>query len=209
MSAAIKVNANAIDLEVKRATDAEGELSSQISVQANEIQLRVTSEEVDSIIEQKADSIRLKADKIAWESRYSSMTENGKLSCRDAYVSGTVFCGNEYGLWVKMNNSGKITGGYGSTQRGFIDYSALVKNITTGHTWEGVQVQGGVLRIAVHELAIKQTTDIEDVALTGATGDYPLAYAVDYKLDANGNLSDITWGLITLHFENGILTTRV
>ena len=209
LSAAIKVNANAIDLEVKRATDAEGELSSQISVQANEIQLRVTSEEVDSIIEQKADSIRLKADKIAWESRYSSMTENGKLSCRDAYVSGTVFCGNEYGLWVKMNNSGKITGGYGSTQRGFIDYSALVKNITTGHTWEGVQVQGGVLRIAVHELAIKQTTDIEDVALTGATGDYPLAYAVDYKLDANGNPSDITWGLITLHFENGILTTRV
>ena len=43
---------------------------------------KVGESEVISLIEQQADSIRLKADKIAWDSTYSSMTEGGELTCR-------------------------------------------------------------------------------------------------------------------------------
>lgn len=45
---------------------------------------------VDSLIEQKADSIRMKANTIAWESLYSSMTADGTLTCRNAAIEGTL-----------------------------------------------------------------------------------------------------------------------
>ncbi len=44
---------------------------------------------VSSLIEQKANSIRLKADRISWESTYSSMNEWGELTCRNAKIQGT------------------------------------------------------------------------------------------------------------------------
>ena len=49
---------------------------------------------VNSLIEQKADSIRLKADRISWESTYSSMTSSGTLTCRNATIEGTIHSDN-------------------------------------------------------------------------------------------------------------------
>lgn len=62
----------------------------QIEVLDGKINLKVTADDVASIIEQKADSIRLKADKISWKSTYSSMTENGVLTCQGANINGIV-----------------------------------------------------------------------------------------------------------------------
>ena len=81
---------NGIYTEVKRAQGAEGSLSSKISQNAEAITTKVTQEEVESTIEQKADSIRLKADKIEWEAANSSMSEDGTLTCSNANVSGKV-----------------------------------------------------------------------------------------------------------------------
>lgn len=50
---------------------------------------------VESLIEQNADSIRLKADRISWESTYSSMTENGVLTCKSANIEGVIH--SDYG----------------------------------------------------------------------------------------------------------------
>lgn len=61
-----------------------------IEILDNQIQSKVDEDGVVSIIEQNADSIRLKADKIAWESDYSSMTENGTLSCQNADIAGKI-----------------------------------------------------------------------------------------------------------------------
>ena len=63
-------------------------LSSSIIQTQTEIATKVTAGEVESIIEQKADSIRLRAKKISWESDYSSMTENGRLECTGATING-------------------------------------------------------------------------------------------------------------------------
>lgn len=65
---------------------------------------------LSSVIEQNADSIRLKADKISWQSTYSSMTENGVLTCTGANISGQVNIGgynNEKGelILYGSNNS--------------------------------------------------------------------------------------------------------
>ena len=49
---------------------------------------------VNSLIEQKADSIRLKADRISWESTYSSMTASGTLTCRNATIEGVIHSDN-------------------------------------------------------------------------------------------------------------------
>lgn len=50
---------------------------------------------LSSVIEQNADSIRLKADKIAWDSTHSSMTEDGILTCEGANINGTINIGGE------------------------------------------------------------------------------------------------------------------
>lgn len=77
----------------------------QIEVLENSINLKVTAKEVESLIEQKADSIRLKADKISWSSKYSSMSEDGTLTCQNATINGTVTA-------VAGNRKAKVTSGY-------------------------------------------------------------------------------------------------
>lgn len=77
----------------------------RIDVLDDTIQLKVTAKEVESLIEQKADSIRLKADKISWSSKYSSMSENGTLTCQNATINGTVTA-------VAGNRKAKVTSGY-------------------------------------------------------------------------------------------------
>ena len=62
----------------------------QIEVLDGKIKLKVTADDVASIIEQKADSIRLKASKLSWESTYSSMTGSGILTCQNANINGIV-----------------------------------------------------------------------------------------------------------------------
>ena len=62
----------------------------QIEVLDGKINLKVTADDVASIIEQKADSIRLKASKLSWESTYSSMTGSGILTCQNANINGIV-----------------------------------------------------------------------------------------------------------------------
>lgn len=77
----------------------------QIEVLENSIKLKVTAKEVESIIEQKAESIRLKADKISWSSKYSSMSEDGTLTCQNATINGTVTA-------VAGSRKAKVTSGY-------------------------------------------------------------------------------------------------
>lgn len=76
-----------------------------IKVLDGKIELKVSSKDVESIIEQKADSIRLKASKLSWKSTYSSMTENGILSCQGANINGTVNT-------VSGNRKAEMNGGY-------------------------------------------------------------------------------------------------
>lgn len=89
-----------------------------IKVEADKIELRVTSAQVESLIEQKADSIRLKASKISWTSTYSSMTENGTLTCQNATIKGTLYSENGKNKVYLRNGRMEIT--YNSQDIGLI-----------------------------------------------------------------------------------------
>lgn len=203
---AIKASEDRISLsvnELRKYTDGiNEELSAAIKVVSDEISLKVTKGEVQSLITQSADTIRLKAAKIAWESTYSSMSSNGILKCSSAELRGTMKCGSDNGYWVQLASSGKLTGGYGGSQYGYIDYSATVKNTSTGATHRGLQIQGGCLRISVDELATRSTSNVGTVAYVGGTG--TMVYISDIEDNGDGT---ITWYISTAQFENGMMVT--
>lgn len=104
MNAAINAKASEISLLVSSATSR----ISSLETWKNEASLKITDSaivstvtgsssyelSVNSLIEQKASSIRLKATTIAWTSAYSSMTSSGTLTCRNATIEGTIHSDN-------------------------------------------------------------------------------------------------------------------
>lgn len=100
-----------------------------IEVLKDKIKLKVSSEDVESIIEQKADSIRMQAKSISWKSEGSSMSPTGYLKCSGAEIDGTIRSTdiirtvymtagyNQY--WYETNNVGIIgTNGLTGTNSG-------------------------------------------------------------------------------------------
>lgn len=199
-----EVAENLISAEVKRAQGQEVELAASINLIAGQITSKVTSGQVESIISQKAESIRLKADKISWMSTYSSMSENGILKCSSAELRGTMKCGSETGYWTQLAGSGRLTGGYGSEQYGYLDYSASVRNVNTGVTRRGMQICGGALRISVDELATRKTSNVGAVAYIGYTG--MMTYISDIEDLGDGG---IRWWKQTISYENGLMVTAL
>lgn len=83
------------------------QMNSAITARSDEIlssvsKTYVTGERVTSMIDQKADSIRLKANQIAWDSEKSSMTADGKLTCTEADIMGSISAGG------KDNKNGEV-----------------------------------------------------------------------------------------------------
>lgn len=93
-----------IDTSWTAAYEAFSYSKAQIKVLEDEISLKVEKDGVESIIDQKADSIRLKANKIAWSSTYSSMTEDGKLTCQSANLTDV----NATGTITTVNDKQKV-----------------------------------------------------------------------------------------------------
>ena len=110
MNSAINAKANAISASVSSTYATKGALNSatnrisSLETWKKEASIQITDSSiistvisssnyknsVSSLIAQEASSIRLKADRISWESTYSSMTSSGTLTCRNATISGTL-----------------------------------------------------------------------------------------------------------------------
>lgn len=100
------------------------EANAAIELNANAIKSKVTAGDVTSQIEQSAEAIRCQAKKISWKSDSSEMTEDGKLSCQDAEISGTFkqVHGNLKSIDINNNevkvfswqNNGNFAGALGS-----------------------------------------------------------------------------------------------
>lgn len=73
----ISMTESSITAEVNRATSAEGSLSARINITADQISTKVSAGEVESLIEQNASSIRMKADAIVISSTYFNVSANG------------------------------------------------------------------------------------------------------------------------------------
>lgn len=108
MNATIDVKLNQLSLSVSNSIAAESDRIDKLETWRSEASLKITdsaivstviesgtyTDSVNSMIEQKADSIRLRADRISWDSTYSSMTASGTLTCQNANIEGTIHSNN-------------------------------------------------------------------------------------------------------------------
>lgn len=183
----------------ENAQTTKNQLSSSINQLSNQISLKVTADDVESIIEQNADSIRLKADKISWESRYSSMSESGILKCSSAEIKGTLKCGSDDGYWSFLNGWGEWSGGYGGSTYGNVNYAAAFTNLDTGRTMYGIQMKSEVINLRADKIAAAESSSDNATSWFGGSGSLMVKI-----LRSNGSEQ---WG--ELHFTNGILTTEL
>jgi hypothetical protein len=110
--AQFKVTAEQILAEVTRAKDAEASLNiradgivasvtnlkndtnSRFEQTAQQISLKVSKGEVSSQLSVEPDAVTIKTNRLSWESDYSSMTSDGKLTCRNIVAINGSFSGN-------------------------------------------------------------------------------------------------------------------
>lgn len=98
------------------------EMNAAIKVKTDEItsevNKKVDEKEVGSIIEQKAESIRLKAEKLIWEAENSSLTEDGTFTCENGIIKGTIISknatitGGSINIETSSQNNNKISLSY-------------------------------------------------------------------------------------------------
>ena len=110
--AQFKITADQILAEVTRAKQAEASLSiraDQIALSvtnlandtnskfiqtADQISLKVSKGEVSSQLSVEPNAVTIKTNRLSWESNYSSMTSDGKLTCRNIVATNGTFTGN-------------------------------------------------------------------------------------------------------------------
>ncbi|UWP60429.1 phage tail protein [Ruminococcus gauvreauii] len=170
----------------------------EISVMDGKIALTVTKGQVESLITQKADSIRLKANKIAWKSTYSSMTEAGKLTCQSANIRGKFVCSGN-GYWLRLENA-ILDGGPTDVTGGKIDFASVVYNQDTGKNMRSLNLYGKeAISFFTSQMAIFQS-------YTAHNGDSPpKKETINFAISRNNR--DIEFVPIT--FIHGWMTTHV
>ena len=111
LSSSITQTAEKIQSEVERATLAEGSLSSRITQTADEISSKVSKDNIISEINQSAEAVSIKANKISLEGVTTvndnfRIDETGKMHCEEADIKGNVSA-NTFTCWdtLKMGHS--------------------------------------------------------------------------------------------------------
>lgn len=173
------------------------DVQASIDILTKSINYKVTAGQVESIISQNADSIRLKASKISWNSTYSSMSENGILTCQNANITGVVKCGNDSGYWMKMDSNGKMSGGYKNQK-----YGAINCNFDGPFDGMGIESDNVVLKGKLWVYSDYQGPTWS----AGQTKTFDVVSELSIESTGDGGVS-WSYSFSTLYFENGILTT--
>ena len=172
----------------------------QIKVLDGKISLKVTADDVESLIEQKAESIRLKALKISWDSLMSSMTEEGYLTCKGAEIDGT--------LTTRLGNIkteiiyGRTRYSWGDTVVGVIGTNRMTNNNSKKGLVFDLEYDGSYMGWFCQEKPSDNTYNSKltyaSTAFSGFTGN---AINVGCNLDMHG------WTIKNPSFDNGVTQT--
>lgn len=126
---------------------------------------------------------------------------NGNLTAKNANVDGTFFAGSENGYWVRLTSNGKLTGGNGQDEYGYIDYSVRYTNPDTGETSNGMQIRSDLIVIGAERIGIKDHND-------DSRGYYTQSGTLTFKAPVtDGSGTVLSYQTITLVFRHGLLTT--
>lgn len=90
LSSKISVNTDSITAEVQRAQGQEVELAAAISLTVDQISLKVSKGDVSSQLSVESGAVTIKSNRFSWESTYSSLTTDGKLTATDVKLTGEI-----------------------------------------------------------------------------------------------------------------------
>lgn len=175
------------------------QMEAAIKIVADQISSKVSRGDVESIISQKADSIRMKASKISWESTYSSMTEDGRLTCSSANIKGDLECSIEcdgFTNWIKIKD-GCITGGVDDME------SCTITCVGTSTGLRGVSIIADCISLDGTIYAYDGT----GVWSRGYTGTIPACTELWLGEGSNGHVNGWSYTMTDLEFVNGILVS--
>ncbi len=167
------------------------EIISKINQSAEGIKISGDKVDVD------ASTFRVQATKLSWKSTYSEMSESGILKATSVDLSGSLKAGGT-GYWVKLDPLGKLTGGYGNSTYGYIEYSAVY---TDGS--HGIIESANIIELDTYCLATKRSTT-PGSATQGGTGYQDFIYQIDDLGEGR-----IRWWTTTLHFINGLMCSSL
>lgn len=145
--------------------------------------------------------------------------DNGKLYLNATYIAtgilastdgtswfnlstGTFHYGDGY--YIELNDDGELCGGYGSTQYGYIDFSADVWDIPMEQRLHGIQIQGDILRINTYRISAAQSQDVSEMTYNGGNGRFRYVQ----RIVDNGD-GTITWTTSSVRFINGLMCTEL
>lgn len=175
-------------------------MSSSITQLQTEITTKVTAGEVESIIEQKADSIRLRAKKISWSSTYSSMTEDGHLECTGATIRGSVYAESRTLVgtqWIEIEN-GMIHGGDSTgSEDGRILFGGYVANAS-----DGIYIQGNSMFLDTYNMYTNAWDSDKSQWVLYKCFSGTRRFITDIQDNGDGT---ITWSWKDYRIENGLM----
>lgn len=103
----ITQTAGKIELEAKRATDAEVELAAAISVQADQIKLKVSKGDVSSQLSIENGQVKISGNRFVLESDNCSISADGTITASNAVLNGSIKSVGEDGNYTEVS-SGEI-----------------------------------------------------------------------------------------------------
>ncbi len=218
--AQFKITAEQILAEVTRAKQSEASLSiradqiatsvtnltndtnSRFTQTASQIALKVSKGEVSSQLSVEPNAVTIKTNRLSWESNYSSMTSDGKLTCRNIVATNGTFTGNLESQTFYANGGAVGFGDYyvsanGSNLLRSTDGSVVIQTAQGGpfgkYAAINLSSQAGTTILSDHHLetpfvnARQINGDCELFGGNWWTG-YSLFEALDYLNDKINNL---------------------
>ena len=185
--------------EITRAKGAEETLSSSITQNARNITLKVSKGDVSSQLSMENDQISISSNRISISSTYFTLTNDGKISCTGADISGTLKTGGNYG-YVTLEN-GRLIGGFNSNESGYITFN---------HTYNSNPAP----RIAGKSGIILSTPYLAVGPYVSPGSDLTVYQGESGSQSFVTNISDngdgtISWTTKTITFTKGLMTTSL
>lgn len=133
----VQINAANVIIGSKSLTSELDDMSAAISVNEENINLKVSKGDVSTQISVESGEVNIKSNRFSWESTFSSLTSDGKLKCTNAEISGTLTT-TGVNEWTSLSTKAQLEDG---TLK-FFDGSEL-KTAFTLSNWGRKNPNGG------------------------------------------------------------------
>lgn len=117
----VYINASNVKIGTKAITDELVEMAASISLVGDKVELKASKGQLSSLLSVESGDITIKSNRFSWDSTYSSLSADGKLTAKDVDLTGKItadsgkiggFNITDYSIYYKYNSLGSIGGIY-------------------------------------------------------------------------------------------------